>query len=366
MIGTRDGAGSDLSHLREWAENGIAIIDAKSPKEALVGLSDTANTEAAFLSLSEDGSDYLFLGRRDYGLQYLKSGKDKKLQSWRPLSATTEMDALQPLRRSLMAILNAERARFFAAENLRAETTSARLRAEMLSLDRNTTLSELAGSLAHEMNQPLTAISNFVGACKIELDESGLDVPAGILELMDDTVEEAARAGALLRRLRRFVETGETVRVALDLNEVVEHAATLAHETVLADGVSLECCLDESAPTIIADRMQFEQVVFNLVRNAIQALNGEDRREIVVTTEVEGPGKVRTIVADSGPGVPKERENYLFQPLQPGSGGGMGMGLSVCRKILEAHGGRIEYKRQNDRTEFGFVMPVSSEKPENA
>ena len=86
----------------------------------------------------------------------------------------------------------------------------------------------------------------------------------------------------------------------------------------------------------------------------------------MVTTEVEGPGKVRTIVADSGPGVPKERENYLFQPLQPGSGGGMGMGLSVCRKILEAHGGRIEYKRQNDRTEFGFVMPVRSEKPENA
>tara|TARA_R110002072_G_scaffold48525_3_gene132756 strand:+ start:2235 stop:4448 length:2214 start_codon:yes stop_codon:yes gene_type:complete len=365
-IGVQDGAESDLTNLREWAENGIAIIDSKSPKEALVALSDNPNTEAAYLSLSDDGSDYLFLGRRDYGLNYLRGRSGKKLQSWRPLSTTTEMDALQPLRRSLMALLNAERARYLTAENLRAETTSARLRSEMLNLDRNTTLSELAGSLAHEMNQPLTAISNFVGACKVELENSGLDVPQGILELMDDTVEEAARAGALLSRLRRFVETGETVRVALDLNEVVQHAAILAHETVLADDVSLEFRLDDFLPEVHADRMQIEQVVFNLVRNAIQVLDGEDRGKVVVTTGTDKTGKVRTTIADSGPGVPKSSENYLFQPLQPGSGGGMGMGLSICRKIVEAHGGRIDYTRNDNWTEFSFILPVHNEKPENA
>lgn len=365
-IGSQEGAEIDMTGLQEWAENGIAIIDAKSPKEALVGLSETPNTEAAYLGLSEDGADYLFLGRRDYGLNYLREKSDENLQSWRPLSATTEIDALQPLRRSLMALLSAERSRFLAAENLRAETTSARLRSEMLRHDRNTTLSELAGSLAHEMNQPLTAISNFVGACRIELDNSGLDIPAGILELMDDTVEEAARAGALLSRLRRFVETGETVRVALDLNEIVQHAASLAHETVLADDVSLECRLDDTLPPVNADRLQFEQVVFNLVRNAIQAVAEEETREVLVTTEASGAGKVRTTIADSGPGVPKDREEFLFQPLQPGSGGGMGMGLSICRKIVEAHGGHIDYARNNNWTEFSFVLPVSNEKPEDA
>lgn len=360
-LGLQDAKDQDLTHLGEWADGGIAVIDARSPKEALIGLVDTPNSEGVFLSLSDDSTDYIFFGRRDYGLRYFSTKESATRSAWRPLSATTEVEGFQSLRRAITLLLSAERERALAADTLRAEVQAARLRTEILNTNRSTTLSELAGSLAHEMNQPLTAIMNFVTACQVELDNLEVNIPADIADMMEDTVEQAARAGDLLARLRRFVEAGESDQELLDLNELIEHAGGLALQTSTVEGIEIEWELSPDLPRIFADRVQLEQVIFNLVRNATQAFESSGKKVIRLATQIDQDRKVRAIVCDSGQGVPDEKVQHLFQPFVYSTGGGMGMGLSISRKIIEAHGGHIEYDRRDGWTEFSFVLPITDE-----
>lgn len=339
-------------------DNGIAIIDQMSPKEMMVELSDSACSEGAFLALSDDGDDYVFLGRRDFGLREINEGAGNLQTPLRPLSQGYQIEALQPLRQSIQLLFRLERERALEAEKLITDVKNAKMRIEIINASRNTTISELAGSLAHELNQPLTAVMNFVKACQIELDNADVKIPSDIVGMMDDTIEQAARAGDLLNKLRRFIESGEIARSEEDLHELLEYGFSLALDLTRTDDIDAIKNLEASPTKIFADRVQLEQVIFNLVRNAADALFDVDNPQIKISTKNIDDQHVMTQIIDNGSGVPSDLLPQLFTPLATGRPNGMGLGLSICRKIVEAHGGRIKYEREGELTVFSFTIPL--------
>jgi two-component system sensor kinase FixL len=155
-------------------------------------------------------------------------------------------------------------------------------------------------------------------------------------------VAQAERAGDVIRQLRQFVSKGETDRRAESLNKLVEEALALALVGARLSGVRVTLALDHSLPPVLVDGVQVQQVVLNLVRNAIEAMEAVERRELSITTCVTASANMAEVtVADSGPGIAPEIADRLFQPFVTTKESGMGLGLSICREIVEAHQGRL-------------------------
>lgn len=358
QIGIDDEFSVDVNMFMEKEDNGITIVDQMSSKELQIQLSDSVCSEAAFLALSKSGDDFVFLGRRDFGLRETDNEPGNLQTPLRPLSRGYQVEALQPLRQSIQLLFRAERERHLAAEKLLADVKAAKMRLEIMNASRNTTISELAGSLAHELNQPLTAVMNFAKACQIELKNADAQIPEDILEMMGDTIDQAARAGDLLSRLRRFIESGEIARSEEDVHELIEYAAGLALDLSHARDIEANWELEANDTTVMADSVQFEQIIFNLVRNASDALTDVDIPRITIRTSNTDDGYVCVQIFDNGPGVPDAIVQQLFSPFASGRPDGMGMGLTISRKIVEAHGGHIEHSRQDNQTIFSFTIPI--------
>ncbi len=358
QFGIDDTISLNIDAFMAEEDNGITIVDQMSPKEMMVELSDSVCSEGAFMALSDSGEDYVFLGRRDFGLRDIDEGAGNLQTPLRPLSQGYQIEALQPLRQSIQLLFRAERERALEAEKMISDVKNTKMRIEIINASRNTTISELAGSLAHELNQPLTAVMNFAKACQIELENADVVIPADIVGMMDDTIEQAARAGNLLNKLRRFIESGEISRSEEDIHELLEYGFNLALDLTRTENIEAIKHLDASSTKIFADRIQFEQVILNLVRNAADALFETDNPQITIRTQNTENQGIMIQVIDNGPGVPADLVPQLFTPLAAGRPDGMGLGLSICRKIVEAHGGRIKYERENGQTVFSFTTPL--------
>jgi PAS domain S-box-containing protein len=243
------------------------------------------------------------------------------------------------------------------------------LQAELLHVSRLSTAGEMASTLAHELNQPLTAVASAVNAARRMLASSP-DCPAAradIREAMDLAAEQALRAGQILRRLRDFVSRdGEVDKQVEDLAKLAEDAGALALAGAKERGVPIRFRFDPRLPPVLADRIQIQQVLLNLIRNALEAMQQEvagdkapHRRELTVTAAATGPELVEVAVADIGPGLAPEVEGRLFCPFVSTKPGGMGMGLSICRSIVEAHGGTIRADPNPvGGTVFRFTLPT--------
>ncbi len=212
------------------------------------------------------------------------------------------------------------------------------LQAELLHVSRLTAMGQMSSGLAHELNQPLTAIMNYIKAARRTLEAVEDPRVARALELADKAAAQTARAGQIIRRLRDFVEKGETHRRLEDINTTVAEAVAL----VLVGGADVErrFAYAPDLPQLMIDRIQIQQVVLNLVRNAVEAMAGCPRRELNVATALAGD-VVEITVADTGPGLPPEVLDRLFQPFVTTKENGMGIGLSLCRTIVDAHGGEL-------------------------
>lgn len=231
------------------------------------------------------------------------------------------------------------------------------LQAELLHVSRLTAMGQMSSGLAHELNQPLTAIMNYVKAARRTVD--GVDDPrvARAVELVDKAAAQTTRAGQIIRRLRDFVEKGETHRRLEDINATVADAAAL----VLAAGTEVERHFAYAAdlPEVMIDRIQIQQVVLNLVRNAVEAMAGCERRELRLATARGTDGAVEVTVTDTGSGLPAEVLERLFQPFVTTKESGMGIGLSLCRTIIDAHGGEINAEPgEGGGAVFRFRLPV--------
>jgi two-component system sensor kinase FixL len=226
-------------------------------------------------------------------------------------------------------------------ERQQTEARLQELQAELVHMSRLTAMGEMASALAHELNQPLSAIANYMKGSRRLLQED-TDQRATILrDAMDKAAEQALRAGEIIRRLRDFVARGESERRVEDVKKLVEEASALALVGAKDRGVHVRFDFDPAIDFVLADKVQVQQVLLNLIRNALEAMEETERRELVVST-AQAPDKLVAInVSDTGTGIAPEVNAQLFQPFITTKRHGMGVGLSISRTIIEAHGGTI-------------------------
>ena len=215
------------------------------------------------------------------------------------------------------------------------------LQAELVHVARLSAMGEMASAIAHELNQPLTAIINYAQTARAVVKRRPGEDAGGLASLLKKTVEQADRAGQIIRRLRQFIAKGETDRALEDINTVVEEASALALVGTRGKGIAVRRVLGEGLPPVLLDKIQIHQVITNLIRNSVDALDGVKQREIVISTRRAGQDSIEITIADTGPGLAPEVADRLFQPFVTTKPAGLGIGLSICRSIVDAHGGRL-------------------------
>jgi two-component system, LuxR family, sensor kinase FixL len=245
----------------------------------------------------------------------------------------------------------------FLFQRQRSRYRIQQLQSELIHVSRLNTMGQTASMLAHEMRQPLTATANYLQAAR-RLVESGASPPAPkIGEALGKAGAQVERAAQIVDRLRRLVDKGETERGAEDVGATIDEAVSLI-ELGSAD-VALRREIDPRLGPAVIDKVQIQQVLINLMRNASEAMRHSAHREILVSAQA-AKGMVEVAVADTGPGLPKEVADRLFQPFVSTKPDGMGVGLSICRAIVESHGGRIwADMRPEGGTVFRFTLPAA-------
>jgi two-component system sensor kinase FixL len=250
------------------------------------------------------------------------------------------------------------------------QVTEARLRelqAEVTHMSRFTALGEMASTLAHEINQPLTAINNYLRGCHRLVQRLEGELVPTLLDALSKAGDQALRAGQIIRRLREFVARGDSERRIENLPKLIEDASTLALVGTRENAVAVHFRLDPRAEQVMVDRIQIQQVLVNLIRNAFEILlDSSGERELSIETQLLGD-TVQISVADSGSGLAPEVRANLFQPFVTTKQKGMGLGLSICRTIVEAHGGKIWVdERPQGGTIFRFTLRVPGVEAEEA
>jgi C4-dicarboxylate-specific signal transduction histidine kinase len=234
----------------------------------------------------------------------------------------------------------------------------AETQAHLVQVARLNSVGEMAGSLAHELNQPLTAITNYLSAAQQLLARDAANPRVG--ELMQKAADQAMRAAQIVARVRANVDRGEIETTQQSLTGLVQEAVDVAVASSGRDGVAIRYEFDRGADTVMADRIQVQQVVLNLVRNAVEAMAASPRRELRIGSHAGAPGFLDVHVADTGPGIAPEVADRLFQPFVSGKADGMGVGLSISRNIIEAHGGKMWASRNDDGgATFHFSLPLA-------
>jgi two-component system sensor kinase FixL len=234
------------------------------------------------------------------------------------------------------------------------------LQSELLHVSRLSAMGQMASALAHELNQPLTAIMNYVKAATRTM--SAIEGPQveKAREWMDKAAAQTARAGQIIRHLRSFIEKRESSQTYENLNKVVEEAIALGLVGSADANVRVHLELDPAVTPILIDKVQVQQVLINLIRNSIEAMQSVTRRELTVQTAPESDGSVEVTVSDTGPGLAEEVAARLFQPFVTTKEKGMGIGLTICQSIIEAHNGRIwATSRDGGGVEFHFRLPAT-------
>jgi two-component system, chemotaxis family, sensor kinase Cph1 len=367
--------------MAQELEDGVAATD-RLPEMLDMSTGELGGMAgAAFLELSGDSHDYLVFLREEYEQAINWAGKPEKQQKrladgtlrlsprgsfalWREerdgLSqpfTPIDREVLRILRRALFALNSLDRERAAVSAQREAEAEESRMRMVLLDETRRSSMGELASALAHELNQPLAAVTNYVNACRQELRNYGVEVPSRVDALIESAIAESARAAKLVRRLRNFVAKGELVAETLDIHEVIRQGVNLALEASRDAPPRIELDFDHDLPKIWADPVQIGQVVLNLVRNALAAMAEMDERLLTIATRREAD-EVTVSFRDTGVGIPADRVDKLFEPFHSSTTRGMGVGLSLCRSIIEAHSGRIALRPRNRGTEIVFSLPL--------
>ena len=226
-------------------------------------------------------------------------------------------------------------------ERQQTQTRLQELQAELVHISRLTAMGEMASTLAHELNQPLSAISNYIKGSKRLLESNTDERSIQIRDAMQSAADQAARAGQIIRRLRDFVSRGESDRRIESVSKLIEEASALALVGVKDQNVRVQYQFASDADLVMADKVQIQQVVLNLIRNAVEAMADSKQRDLLISTSIADGDMLQINVADTGAGLAPEVVEQLFQPFVTTKRQGMGVGLSISRTIIEAHGGKI-------------------------
>jgi two-component system sensor kinase FixL len=253
-------------------------------------------------------------------------------------------------------------------ERQNTEARLQELQSELVHISRLTAMGEMASTLAHELNQPLSAISNYLKGSSRILENRTDDDSVMLREALGKAGDQAVRAGQIIRRLRDFVSRGENERRIESLSKLIEEAGALALVGVKDQDVHVRFELDRRHDMVMADKVQVQQVLLNLIRNALEAMTQSDRRNLTISSLPESDGMIAVRVSDTGTGISSDVTTNLFNPFFTTKPQGMGVGLSICRTIIESHGGRIGAENNPDggATFFFTLQSADNEEPEHA
>ena len=235
---------------------------------------------------------------------------------------------------------------------------------ELARVSRLTTMGELSASIAHEVNQPLTAVTNNGNACLRLLADHNLE-PEVLRHALKEMVADSTRAGAVIARIRAFIKKTPPQKIQVDINEVIQEVLVLAGHRLQENRVSLERQLTKDLPLVMADRVQLQQVLLNLLMNAIEAMSAVTNRPrlLWVQSQLDESGDILVAIRDSGTGLSSEADG-LFTPFVTTKADGMGMGLPISRSLIEGHGGRLWAEANVPHgAVFKFTLPVADQSP---
>ncbi len=285
-----------------------------------------------------------------YLAAYRRTGTRRIIGSPRVVTGRRRDGSTFPLELSVGEMRSGDRVFFTSflserTESMRTEARLQRLQAELVQVSRLSAMGEMASTLAHELNQPLGAISNYTRGCRRLLAKADEQAIARSQEALDRIAEQALRAGQIIRRLREFATSGETDRRLESVAQLIEEARALALIGARRHGLVFKVTLDPKVRAVMADRVLVHQVLVNLMRNAREAMRRSPRRELTVAVRMLPGDMVEIAVSDTGPGIADAIADRLFQPFVTTKPRGMGVGLSICRTIVETHGGHLTAER---------------------
>jgi two-component system sensor kinase FixL len=302
-----------------------------------------------------------------YIARYLQTGERRIIGIGRVVVGERKDGSTFPMELAVGEMRSSDRRYFtgFIRDLTERQKTEARLQelqSELVHMSRLTAMGEMASTLAHELNQPLSAIANYMKGSRRLLESSTDEASATLRDAMDKAADQAVRAGQIIRRLRDFVARGESEHRVESVKKLVEEASALALVGAKDQGVRVRFQFDPRVTLVLADKVQVQQVLINLMRNAIEAMEVSQRRDLVVSTSMAEPGLIAISVADTGAGISPEVMSQLFQPFFTTKRHGMGVGLSISRTIVEAHGGKVDISANpGGGTVFRFTLPAVSQ-----
>ncbi|HEY0435442.1 MAG TPA: PAS domain S-box protein, partial [Phenylobacterium sp.] len=307
-----------------------------------------------------------------YLKRYLETGERRLIGIGRQVVGQRRDASTFPMELAVAEMRSDDRRLFtgFVRDVTERETAARQLetlQAELVHVSRLTAMGEMASALAHELNQPLSAAASYVQGCRRLAAEEPVNA-ATITDGLTQAEGQLLRAGAIIRRLRDFASKGETERRIEGLPQLLEEAGALAMVGAKEQGVRLRFDVPANLPLVLADKVQIQQVILNLMRNAIEAMAESTPRDLTATARDCGAdGMVQISIADTGPGISEEIAGQLFQPFVTTKQKGMGVGLSISRTIVETHGGRIWAEPQpGGGTVLHFTLRAITEEDEAA
>ena len=341
---------ADLHALIDTAPDAMIIIDAGS---RILSFSRGGERMFGYLEKELLGENVSVLmpspdrERHDgYIERFLKTGEARIIGIGRVTTARARDGSTFPIDLSVGEVGLANQRVFVGyirdlTENREVEERIHTLQADLAQVSRISSLGTLATSIAHELNQPLTAVTNYVQAARDLLDEPTPANLALVREALDETASESLRAGQIVRRLRKFITRGESTRELSSLARVVKESTALALVNGDGKGLDLEVQLDADHDSVLVDPVQIQQVLVILIRNALEAMQGSTTNRLRITSEPFEDGMVLISVSDSGPGLDPHVAERLFHPFVSTKASGMGLGLSISQTIINAHNGKI-------------------------
>ena len=367
--------GAFLQTVLNMGPDGIVVIDERgtirdfnAAAEHLFGwtLEEAVNRNVEILMTSPDREQH-----DDYLRRYYETGERRIIGVGRELVGQRRDGGTFPIE-LLVDEMWVANERFFTGfirdltERRQTEARVQQLQGELVHVSRLTALGEMASTLAHELNQPLSAIANYLKGSTMLLARD--DIPYDrVSDAIGRAGDEALRAGAIIRRLRDFVARGETERRVESLPAMVDEAGALALVGAKEHGVRVRFVADPAVRLVLADKVQVQQVILNLIRNAIDAMIEAPVREMTVTIASAGDAMAQVSVSDTGPGISPDIAEHLFEPFRTTKASGMGVGLSISRTIIEAHGGRIWVDpHASAGATFHFTLPCVAKEPDHA
>jgi two-component system sensor kinase FixL len=298
----------------------------------------------------------------DYLSRYLRTGERRIIGIGRLVVGERKDGSTFPMELAVGEMRSGDRHFFtgFIRDITQRQASEARLQelqSELVHISRLTAMGQMASALAHELNQPLLAIVGYMKGSRRLLESDAEDRSGMLRDALDKASDQALRAGQIIRRLREFVGRGDSERRIESVKKLIEEASALALVGTKDQGVRVRFQFDPAVDLVLVDKVQIQQVLLNLLRNAVEAMATSPRRELVISTAASDDDMIAISVADSGAGIAPEIASQLFQPFVTSKAQGMGVGLSICRTIVEAHGGRITVEANpSGGTIFRFTL----------